>query len=56
MLSLSTKALTAALQAAFVRCELNGHPLTPGQQADVMAAVFEAFADVIVEGARGRRG
>lgn len=54
MLSLSTKALTGALQAAFVRCELNGHPLSPEQQADVMAVVFEAFADEIIEGTRRR--
>jgi hypothetical protein len=49
---LSTKRLTSALQAGFARCEENDHPLSADQEIDIMAAVFEAFADEIVEGMR----
>jgi hypothetical protein len=46
---LSTKRLTAALQAGFARCRANGRPLSVEQETDLMAAVFEGFATEIVE-------
>jgi hypothetical protein len=52
---LSTKRLTDALEAGFSRCEENGRALSFEQRADVMAAVFEAFADELIE-ELGRRG
>jgi hypothetical protein len=50
-----TQRLADALLAGFTRCAENGRPLTSEQEADLLASVFGAFADEILEGVL-RRG
>jgi hypothetical protein len=48
MHEVSTKTLADALQAAFDRCEAAGCPLKTTQKTELVAAMFDWFADTVI--------